>query len=65
MFPRFMVIEEISVFFAESSKIVLTQLIAYGKRSPVIYRRIRVAIRITFSLLTTEKSSKHLLNLEI
>jgi hypothetical protein len=62
---RFKALDEISVFFEESSKIVLTQPIAYGKRTPVIYRRIRVAIRRTFSLLTTEKSSKDLSKLEI
>jgi hypothetical protein len=54
-----------ALFFTESSKIVLTQQIAYGKRTPVLYRRFRVAIRTKLSLLTTDKSSKHLLKLEI
>jgi len=65
VFPDVEAIEEEYVFFAESPKIVLTQPIAYGKRTPVLYGHFRVAIRSSPSLLTTDKSSKHLLKLEI
>jgi len=56
---------KIRAFSAESSKIVLTQPIACVKRSPILYGRFHVAIRASFYLLTTDKSSKHLLKLEI